>query len=271
MKTVPEDTVQHGNIAESRPSKFNVLGIGISALTLNSATNLIIDRAESGNKAYVCVTGVHGVSEAQNNKHIKQCHNKAWLATPDGMPLVWIGHWYYKHTVSRVYGPDLMSSICRETAGSNLGHFFYGGNDGVAEELAKTLSIQFPGLKVCGTYSPPFRALKDSEKADLKAHLEKTKPSFFWVGLSTPKQEIFMHEYLNELHATVMLGVGAAFDFHIGRIKQAPRWMQKSGLEWFYRLCSEPRRLGKRYLKNNPLFLFRIFLQFTGLRQYPLD
>ncbi|HEY6169879.1 MAG TPA: WecB/TagA/CpsF family glycosyltransferase, partial [Verrucomicrobiae bacterium] len=153
----------------------------------------------------------------------------------------------------------------------NIRHFFYGGARGAAEELKRRLTERFPGLQIVGVYEPPFRPLDAGEERALIEQVRAARPDILWVGLSTPKQERFMAEYLPKLDVTLMVGVGAAFDFHSGRAKQAPRWMQRCGLEWFYRLCCEPRRLWKRYLKNNPLFLGRALLQLTGLRKYPLE
>lgn len=150
-------------------------------------------------------------------------------------------------------------------------HFFYGGAPGVTEELQAKLKARFPGARVVGTYCPPFRALTAEEEADLVTRVRETKPHMMWVGLSTPKQERFMAEYLPKLDVTLMAGVGAAFDFHSGRVRQAPRWVQRSGFEWLYRLCTQPRRLARRYLVNNPRFLFQLALQLGGLRKYPLD
>jgi len=172
--------------------------------------------------------------------------------------------------MGRVYGPDLMLDVCAWSETSGAKHFFYGGADGVAELLARQLLEKFPRLKIAGTYTPPFRRLMADEEKQLAAQITTAAPDILWVGLSTPKQEKFMAEYLPKLDVTLMVGVGAAFDFHSGRVRQAPRWMQRSGLEWFYRLCSEPRRLGKRYLRNNPLFLLKSFGQLTGWKKYPL-
>jgi N-acetylglucosaminyldiphosphoundecaprenol N-acetyl-beta-D-mannosaminyltransferase len=131
--------------------------------------------------------------------------------------------------------------------------------------------VRVPGIKIVGTYTPPFRPLNTAESEDWIRRVATVKPDIIWVGLSTPKQEKFMAEYWQKLDTTLMLGVGAAFDFHAGRVRQAPRWMQRSGLEWLYRLGCEPGRLWRRYLKNNPLFVLRILCQLTGIRRYPLD
>jgi len=251
--------------------KFNVLGVAVSAMDLQIATAEGLEACETKRKGYVCVTGVHGVTEAQNDAAFKDILNGAWLNTCDGMPLVWLGKKAVGSWVDRVYGPDLMLEIFKATQDGKFSHFFYGGAPGVAEELKAKLEARFPGVRIVGTFCPPFRPLNEQEETALAAQVAEAKPDIMWIGLSTPKQERFMAEYLPKLDCTLMFGVGAAFDFHSGRVKQAPRWIQRSGLEWLYRMCSEPRRLWRRYCINNPLFIGRIFLQLTGLRKYPID
>ncbi|EDY21961.1 glycosyl transferase, WecB/TagA/CpsF family [Chthoniobacter flavus Ellin428] len=251
--------------------RFNVLGVALHAMNLSVATEAVLEALREKRKGYVCVTGVHGVSEAQNEPAFRAILNAAFLNTTDGMPLVWLGRHVQGRWVDRVYGPDLMLEIFRATQQTAFRHFFYGGAPGVADELKARLEARFPGVTICGTYCPPFRPLNAEEEADLQRTVREARPDIIWVGLSTPKQERFMAEYLSKLDTTLMFGVGAAFDFHAGRVSQAPRWMQRSGLEWFYRLCSEPRRLGRRYLVNNPLFIWRILGQMFGLRKYPLE
>jgi N-acetylglucosaminyldiphosphoundecaprenol N-acetyl-beta-D-mannosaminyltransferase len=209
--------------------------------------------------------------EAQRDPALRQILNSSLVTTPDGMPMVWLGRASGFARMTRVYGPDLMLELCRESVATGATHFLYGGTDGVAEELAESLQRRFPGLRIVGTYTPPFRALTDEEERYLTARLEALRPDFMWIGLSTPKQERFMAKYGDRLAATIMLGVGAAFDMHSGRTKQAPRWMQRSGLEWLFRLLQEPRRLFKRYATNNPAFAFSVALQKLRLRQYSLD
>jgi len=251
------------------PNRINVLGVGISVLNLPGALEAIAAAVRERRKGYICVTGVHGVIEAQDDPDFKRILNGAFLCTPDGMPMVWAGKLNGHREMRRVYGPDLMLDICAWSETSGAKHFFYGGANGVAELLVRKLKEKFPKLQVVGTLTPPFRALNEDEEKALAEQIRAAQPDIFWVGLSTPKQEKFMAEYLPKLDATVMIGVGAAFDFHSGRVKQAPRWMQRSGLEWFYRLCSEPRRLGKRYLRNNPLFALKFFGQLSGWSKYP--
>lgn len=247
------------------------MGVGITTLNLRLAVGEIVRAAFENRKGYICITGVHGVMESQRDETLRRIHNQAFLVTPDGMPMVWWGKLAGHKHMGRVYGPDLMLELCRVSQEHQLKHFFYGGSNNVAEELKQRLISQFPGLKVVGTYEPPFRPLNDQELSDLTAVVGRTRPDIFWVGLSTPKQEKFMAEHLSKLDTCLMIGVGAAFDFHSGRVKQAPRWIQRSGFEWFYRLCLEPRRLWKRYLRNNPLFLWGCFLQKAGLKKFELD
>ena len=251
--------------------RANVLGVGVSALNLDSATMAIAEALESKVRGYVCVTGVHGVSEAQHDTEFRRILNQAFLNTPDGMPMVWMGRWQGFRDMRRVYGPDLMLRVCEMSVARGWTHFFYGGEPGVAEELKRSMERRFPGLKVAGTCTPPFRPLTRPEQEALVRQVDSLRPDVFWVGLSTPKQERFMEKYWRELNATLFIGVGAAFDFHTGRVRQAPGWMQRSGLEWLFRLGCEPRRLWKRYFKNNPRFIWRAFCQISGIKEYPLQ
>jgi N-acetylglucosaminyldiphosphoundecaprenol N-acetyl-beta-D-mannosaminyltransferase len=251
--------------------RTNVLGVGISVLNLQSALAEMAVAVRERRKGYICVTGVHGVMEAQDDPGFKKILNAAFLCTPDGMPMVWAGKLDGHKDMSRVYGPDLMMDVCAWSEDSGAKHFFYGGAEGVAGLLAQKLKERFPRLQVAGIYTPPYRPLNEDEIRELQNMVSKTKPDIFWVGLSTPKQEKFMAEFLPKIDVTLMVGVGAAFDFHSGRMSQAPRWMQRSGLEWLFRLISEPRRLWKRYLRNNPRFLWGFFLQKTGIRRFPMN
>jgi N-acetylglucosaminyldiphosphoundecaprenol N-acetyl-beta-D-mannosaminyltransferase len=268
-----QETLQEDCSGSPGPAvqRVNVLGVGLSVLNLETAVTAIAKAVQTRTKGYVCVTGVHGVSEAQSDPVFRTILNRAFLCTPDGMPMVWMGKAAGFREMDRVYGPDLMLEVFRWSQKRPVRHFFFGGAPGVAEELKASLEARFPGVQIGGCYTPPFRPLDEAEEADLKKQVTAARVDLFWVGLSTPKQERFMAHYLDKLDATVMFGVGAAFDFHAGRVPQAPKWMQRSGLEWFFRLCKEPRRLWRRYLKNNPLFVVRAFLQLTRLRKYRLD
>jgi N-acetylglucosaminyldiphosphoundecaprenol N-acetyl-beta-D-mannosaminyltransferase len=218
---------------------------------------------------YVCVTGVHGVMESQRDEGLRRIHNDAGLVTPDGMPLVWLSRLHGHSHVGRVYGPDLMLALCEHSLSKGYNHFFYGGGEGVPELLANNLQRRFRGLRIVGGYSPPFGLLSDAEDERIVEAINEADPDIVWIGLSTPKQERWMTEHVGRLTAPVLIGVGAAFDFHAGLKKQAPRWMQRSGLEWLFRLAAEPRRLWRRYLVNNPLFVVLMLQQALGLKRYP--
>jgi N-acetylglucosaminyldiphosphoundecaprenol N-acetyl-beta-D-mannosaminyltransferase len=252
-------------------NRVNVLGVGLTVMNLQTAVAAIAEAVRTRRKGYICVTGVHGVMEAQDDAAFRDILNHAFLCTPDGMPMVWMGRLRGHPEMRRVYGPDLMLDICTWSETNPCRHFFFGGAEGVADALAEKLKARFPRLEIAGTFTPPFRRLNVDEERRFAEKVRLANPDIMWVGLSTPKQEKFMAEYLPRLDVTLMIGVGAAFDFHSGRVKQAPRWMQRSGLEWFFRVCQEPRRLTKRYLKNNPLFALKIFGQLCGLKKYPLE
>ena len=250
--------------------RVNVLGVGISAINLRSAGDAIHEAVAERRKGYVCVTGVHGVSEAQQDPAFKDILNQSFLTTPDGMPMVWCGWKEGRKEMDRVYGPDLMLQVLEEGVTRKVRHFLYGGRDGVAGTLKAKLEAKFPGVIITGCYTPPFRDLTSEEFSSLQERIRSERPDIVWVGLGCPKQERLMPKFLPLLDTTLMFGVGAAFDFHSGTVPQAPHWMQRSGMEWFFRLTKEPRRLWKRYLVYNPLFIARILLQWTGLREYPL-
>lgn len=252
------------------PPRYNVLGVGVNALSLNVTRDLVVEAARNRQKGYVCFCDVNNISCARRSAEHRARLNASFLSTPDGMPLVWLGRHAGHREVNRVYGPDLMLEVCRATAGTELTHFFYGGGAGTAAALAEALLSRFPGLRVAGTETPPFRPLTADEAAALSTRIHDARPDFFWVGLSTPKQEAFMATYLPQLNTSVMLGVGAAFDFLSGRVRQAPRFVQRSGFEWIWRLAHEPRRLAPRYFRNNPLFVLRVFAQLSGVRRFPL-
>jgi len=251
--------------------RVNVLGVGLSAINLEMAQQAFVEAIQAKRKGYVCITGVHGVMESQDAPSLRAIHNRAFLCTPDGMPMVWVGRLNGFKKMDRVYGPDLMLDICQLSVRHGFRHFFYGGANGVAQELKSKLEQRFPGIQIVGVYEPPFRPLHPAEEKTFTEMVRQAKPDIIWVGLSTPKQEKFMSEYLPKLDTTLMVGVGAAFDFHAGKVRQAPRWIQRSGFEWLFRLCHEPRRLWKRYFKNNPRFLFYIFCQWIGLKKYHLE
>ncbi|MBI4639266.1 MAG: WecB/TagA/CpsF family glycosyltransferase [Candidatus Tectomicrobia bacterium] len=247
--------------------RVNILGVRVSAINMEMALHTIEGWISRHEPHYVCVTTVHGVMESQRDEELRRIHNAAGLVTPDGMPLVWLSRLMGFRHVERVYGPDLMLAVCEHSVKMGYLHFFYGGAPGVAEKLAIRLQSRFPGLKVVGTYSPPFRPLTPEEDQVVVDHINMLQPDIVWVGISTPKQDRWMASHVERLSVPVLIGVGAAFDFHAGLKRQAPHWMQRSGLEWFFRLMMEPRRLWRRYLIYNPWFLWLILLQVLGRKQ----
>ena len=251
--------------------RVNVLGVGVSVLNLDRARAALQAVVREGRRGYVCVTTVHCIIAARHDPVLRAVYNRSLLTTPDGMPLVWAGKLAGHRDMGRVYGPDLMLDTFRWTEQTGHSHFLYGGRPGVAEELRARLRERFPKVRIVGAYTPPFRPLDAAEERDLAVQVAAVRPDFFWVGISSPKQDHFMAAHLGRLDTTVMIGVGAAFDFHSGRVAQAPRWMQRAGLEWFFRLCAEPRRLWRRYLTTNPQFLWLAFCQVTGLKKFPLE
>lgn len=251
--------------------RVNILGVGISAITLQQAVDQVAYWVDNQERQYVCVCTVHTLMECRRDERMRRAVNQAGLATPDGMPLVWLSRWWQKQVqVERVYGPDLLLALCQSSIERGYAHYFYGGAAGVPELLAQNLLGRFPGLKIAGAYSPPFRPLSPAEDAQIIEQINQAAPDVVWVGLGTPKQDLWMAAHRDPLTAPVLIGVGAAFDFYTGRIPQAPRWMQRNGLEWLFRLWQEPRRLWQRYLVYNPLFVVLVAAQILKLHRYSL-
>jgi len=247
-------------------SQVDILGVGVSAINMKMAFDTIEDWISRREPHYICVTPVHGVMESQRDEKLRHIYNVAGLVTPDGMPLVWLSRMKGSHHVEQVCGTDLMLAVCERSAQRGYRHYFYGGADGVAKILATRLKARFLGLNVAGTYSPPFRPLNSEEDQVVVRLINAAQPHIVWVGMGVPKQERWMAEHIGQLNAPVLIGVGAAFDFLAGSRVRAPRWMQKSGLEWFFRLMSEPQRLWRRYLIDNPWFLWLVLLQALNRR-----
>jgi N-acetylglucosaminyldiphosphoundecaprenol N-acetyl-beta-D-mannosaminyltransferase len=257
-----------GNLAGKRGGERRyILGVGINQVSVAQAVEIIDSWVQSRTQKYVCVTGVHGVMESQRDRNLMKIHNGSGLTVPDGVPLVWISKMRGSNDVTRVYGPDLMLAVCGLGESKGYRHFFYGGKEGVPKELAERLEQRFPEIDVVGQYSPPFRPLTQAEDETVIKAINSANPDIVWVGLSTPKQERWMADHRACLEAPVLVGVGAAFDFLSGRLRQAPRWMMNAGLEWLFRLMMEPRRLWKRYTINNVLFLYYLLLEAIGVRR----
>lgn len=246
---------------------FKLLGIRVDAVQIPDVVSQMESWIrEKSRSHFIAVTGMHGAMEARHSVEFKEILNSSDLVVPDGMPLVWIGRWYGHRLQRRVYGPELMGTFLAETGGRHK-HFLYGGAPGVADRLAEVLQRKY-GTRIVGTYSPPFRPLVAEEEFELSRMIENTRPDVVWVGLSTPKQERWMYEHRPKIAVPVMVGVGAAFDFHCGSVRQAPRWMREHGLEWFFRLITEPRRLWRRYLVLGSQFVWNVVLQISGAKVF---
>jgi N-acetylglucosaminyldiphosphoundecaprenol N-acetyl-beta-D-mannosaminyltransferase len=253
------------------PERVNVLGVGVSAVNMQQALDTIGGWIEQRSKAYVVVCPVYTVMLCQRDPSLRAIVNQAGLVTPDGMPLVFLSRWMGHKHVQRVYGPDLMLAFSELASQGGYRQFYYGGAEGVPEKVAEVLARRFPGLQVAGTFSPPFRDLTAEEEEELARRISAARPDVVWVALGSPKQDYWMARFRELLDAPVLIGVGAAFDFLSGRVPQAPGWMRGAGLEWLFRLGTEPRRLWRRYLIYSPQFVLAVLLQRTGLRRFFLD
>ena len=251
--------------------RVNILGVGATPQDLNSAVTTLDRWRAERRQEYVCVVSVHGLVVAQRDPVIRHALNHCGMATEDGMPLVWWSRLAGFREARRVCGSDLLDEVCAFGVPRKFRHYFYGASPKVLEQLIDRLQKRHPGLCVAGYRSPPFRPLTPAEDAADIAAINEAEPDFVWVGLGMPKQEKWMVEHLGKINATALIGVGAAFDFHAGTKPRAPVWMQHAGLEWLFRLLTEPRRLAHRYLIDNSLFIGHMLQQATGLRKYSLD
>lgn len=254
-------------VTPSDAPRVDILGVAVSALNLDRALGVIEGWIQGRIRAYVCVTPVAGVMACQRDPELLRIFNASGMTTPDGMPIVWLLRLLGHRSANRVYGPDLMHAVCRRSETVGWRHHFYGGLPGVAEQLAGRLQAEHPGLRIAGVGTPPIPWQPGHEDQKGVEMINASAADIVWVGLSTPKQEYWMATHRARLRAPVLIGVGAAFDFLSGAKPQAPRWMQRSGLEWLFRLATEPRRLWPRYLVDNPLFVVLVILQLVGLRR----
>jgi N-acetylglucosaminyldiphosphoundecaprenol N-acetyl-beta-D-mannosaminyltransferase len=210
--------------------------------------------------------------ESQKDDALRRIHNGSGLTVPDGMPTVWAGRIAGAVGMERVYGPEMMIAICRLAAENDWSSFFYGGGDGIARRLEQEMLRRFPRMRSAGTYTPPFRPLTDAEDREIVDVIGRSGAQLVWVGLSTPKQERWMAEHVDRLQSPcILFGVGAAFDVNAGLRPDAPPWMKRSGLQWLHRLIQEPRRLWRRYLINNPAFVFSVLRRRPRMAQFGAD
>ena len=242
----------------------NILGTRVNPLTIKEAVTQIKIWVTQKSTYFVSIASINNILSALKESSLVAVQNSADMTTADGMPLVWIlrlrGH---KH-IERVCGPDLMPAVLEMAEQEGFSNYFYGCTDEVLETMRNNLKKMFPGLKITGSYAPPFRKLNEEENREVIDRINRCNPQLVWVGLSTPKQELWMYENRGRLKDCVIIGVGAAFDYFAGNIKRAPKWIQSFGLEWLFRLVQEPRRLWKRYLLLYPRFPFLLMKEFLG-------
>ncbi|MFE4228292.1 WecB/TagA/CpsF family glycosyltransferase [Arthrobacter sp. NPDC056886] len=234
--------------------RVDILGIRISAVNMSQALNRLVRHISGGHRGYVCVTDVNALLHARRDPELRRIFNSSTMTVPDGVPLVWAGKSAGADWMGRVCGPDLMPALLKVAAGYGWSSYFLGGAPHVAEDMIENFRRTIPGLEVAGCQSPPFRELTPEEETALVQEINASGAQIVWVGLGAPKQETWMDYYRGRLTAPLLVGVGGAFDMHAGRVSRAPRWMQRSGLEWAYRFSQEPRRLWKRYTRNVPVF-----------------
>jgi N-acetylglucosaminyldiphosphoundecaprenol N-acetyl-beta-D-mannosaminyltransferase len=251
--------------------KVNILGVGIMPLNLAQAVAVLDEWRRERRREYVCCVSVHGLVTAQRDHEIRNIINRAGLATEDGMPLVWWSRRAGFAQAGHVCGSDLLDAMCAIAVQRGHRHYFYGGSPRVVDQLVSRLARRYPGLLIAGYRSPPFRPLSPEEDAADVSAINEACPDYVWVGLGMPKQEKWMASHVGRIDAAALIGIGAAFDFHAGAKPRAPLWMQRSGIEWFFRLITEPRRLAHRYLVDNSIFVARAIQQLSGWKSYAQD
>jgi N-acetylglucosaminyldiphosphoundecaprenol N-acetyl-beta-D-mannosaminyltransferase len=254
--------------AQGAARRVALLGIRVTAFDLPTAVAEMTRAVEAGRLAYASTCPVYTLMQGHERADVRAALNGADWVTPDGMPVVWALRRLGAAQAGRVYGPDLMLAVSAASAERGLRQYYLGGAPGVAEALAAELTRRFPALVVAGFDSPPFRAQTEAEEAAMLDKIDAARADIVWVGLGSPKQDLWMARCRPRLRAPLLVGVGAAFDFFTGRQAQAPGWVQRSGLEWLFRLLSQPRRLWRRYLIYNPKFVYQFARQLAGVQRY---
>lgn len=245
-----------------------ILGIKVNPLTIGKAVLQIKAWIAKGSTYFVSISSVNNIVSALKNHDLMKVQNCADMTTTDGMPLVWVLKLLGYKNIERVSGAEFMPAVLEMAEREGFSNYFYGCTDDVLEALKAKLRKKFPKLQIAGSYSPPFRKLTEEENRQIVDRINEKKPHLVWVGLSTPKQELWMFENRDRLKNCVMLGVGAAFNFITGKAKRAPKWMQDTGLEWLFRLIREPKRLWKRYLIGNTVFIYFILKELLNERLF---
>lgn len=243
-------------------NSINILGMRVDMVQIPDVLARMEEWIRDRTKCkYICISNANDAVLSKKDNRVREAVNSSALSVPDGISLILLGRFYGYNLKRRVYGPELMEEFCRLAENKGYINFFYGGAEGVPERMRDNLLRKFLGLKINGVYSPPFRRLSEEEDREIVNMINKACPDVLWIGLGCPKQQLWMYEHKNKLNVPVMVGVGAAFDFHAGAKKQAPKWMRENGLEWFFRLITEPKRLWKRYIVDGLYFLYNIVFE----------
>jgi N-acetylglucosaminyldiphosphoundecaprenol N-acetyl-beta-D-mannosaminyltransferase len=242
--------------APARPPTAEVLGVPLALIDYEGVLDWIDATVARGRRGYICVAATHTVMASHDDPELREAVLGADFTVPDGQPLVWALNLLGHRLADRVYGPDLMEKACERAVRTGRRMYLYGGrSQGALVQLTRNLRLRHPGLQIVGGHVPPFRPLTREEEAAVAADIQRSGAEVVWVGIGVPKQEKWMAHMSPRLRSHVLVGVGAAFDFHGGLIPQAPARMQRLGLEWLFRLAQEPRRLWRRYLRYNPRFV----------------
>lgn len=252
----------------SRPPRFNVLNIGVDPLGFQPAVDAIFEWIAAARRSYISLCNAYTIITAYDDPAMAKVVNEAGMSLCDGKPLVWYAHLRGYPQAQRVYGPDLMLAVCDQGQAKNTRHFLYGASQTVLDALVADLKKRYPRINIVGAISPPYRALGEPEEMEMADKINAAQPDCVWVSLGTPKQDLWIGRNRPRLNAAVLFPVGAAFDFHSGAVKQAPKWIREGGFEWLYRLLTQPRRLARRYLIHTPRFLWLLLLQHLGVKKF---
>ncbi len=254
MKSIGESDPT-GATSSAHFRKVQIVGAPIAVVSLPKVLSVFENWVANKEDRFVLLRDVHGAMQARNNEPVRRAQNSADMVLPDGVPFVWAVRGLGVTSITRVCGIDLLPAACRFGVDKKWRHYFYGASPGVADQLSRAFREIDPDIEIVGTYCPPFRALSEEEDKAICEQIRAAKPDFVWVSLSTPKQDLWMHDHMGKLGGVTMVGVGGAFEINAGIVPRAPMWMQRSGMEWAFRLAQEPKRLWKRYFKSLPLFI----------------
>ena len=267
---MPDEQKKIQNFSADLP-RFSLLDVHLTGVRIERAVEQIISFTSDGGRHYVCIFAVDSLLRCRDTPRLAAVANASDMTLCDGMPLVFVGRKFAKLDMNRCYGPDVMLKTLEAGCSKGLRHFFYGGDcEATVLKLEANLKAKFPSLEIAGHYVPPFRDLTEQERDEVISTINASKADVVWVGIGTPRQDYWVSEYRQPLHAPVLIAVGAAFNFHAGTVPQAPRWMMRCGFEWLFRLIAEPRRLWRRYIIGNPRFILLVIRQWLTRKPHAL-